>query len=224
MTWMAGVLLVAALPALTACGTTKAGSAGNTTPTAAGSPDPVASGSARHDRLFPDVAARCAQKAAEASADPQDGGANGGANGGTNDGTNDGANDGASGGESSRELPMDPEARKYAENHAYKTQDTLSAENRCRADAHGARIKAALTGVGKAAPRGEAELAASLKELGYSVTGNEVYRSGGALGFALFIPEAGPCVTGRWTAGGGLTVEGHGVYMEGGCLEPKGGH
>ncbi|MCY0958265.1 hypothetical protein [Streptomyces sp. H27-H5] len=212
MTWMAGVLLVAVLPALTACGTTKAGSAGNTTPTAAGSPDPVASGLARHDRLFPDVAARCAQKAAEASADPQDGGTNGG------------ANDGASGGESSRELPMDPEARKYAENHAYKTQDTLSAESRCRADAHGARIKAALTGAGKAAPRGDAELAASLKELGYSVTGNEVYRSGGALGFSLFIPEAGPCVTGRWTAGGGLTVEGHGVYMEGGCLEPKGGH
>lgn len=212
MTWMAGVLLVAALPALTACGTTKAGSAANTTPTAAGSPDPVASGSARHDRLFPDVAARCAQKAAEASADPQD------------DGTNGGANDGASGGESSRELPMDPEARKYAENHAYKTQGTLSAESRCRADAHGARIKAALTGAGKAAPRGEAKLAASLKELGYSVTGNEVYRSGGALGFALFIPEAGPCVTGRWTAGGGLTVEGYGVYMEGGCLEPKGGH
>ncbi|MFF3428086.1 hypothetical protein [Streptomyces sp. NPDC002602] len=208
MTWAAVVLLAAALPALTACGTTKAGSAGNTTPTAAGSPDPVASGSARHDRLFPDVAARCAAKAAETSADPQDDGTNGGTN----------------GGESSRELPTDPEARKYAENHGYKTQGTLSAESRCRADAHGARIKAALTGAGKTAPSGEAELAGSLKELGYSVSGNEVYRSGGTLGFALFIPEAGPCVTGRWTAGGGLTVEGHGVYMEGGCLEPKGGH
>ncbi|MEU9416511.1 hypothetical protein [Streptomyces sp. NPDC048272] len=219
-TLAAVVLLAAALPALTACGTTKAGTAGSTPPTAAGSSAPVPSGSARHDRLFPDVAARCAAKAAGAPADPQDGGVNGGANG-AGSATGSGA---GSGGESSRELPTDPEARKYAENHAYKAQGTLSAESRCRADAHGARIKAALTGAGKAAPRGEVELAGSLKELGYTVSGNEVYRSGGALGFALFIPEAGPCVTGRWTADGGLTVEGHGVYVEGGCLEPKGGH
>ncbi|MDX2391659.1 MULTISPECIES: hypothetical protein [unclassified Streptomyces] len=137
----------------------------------------------------------------------------------------------------SGEGPADPEARKYAENHAYRQQAGLGDEAKCRGDAHAERIRKALadaeagaTGAGgPGGPRNPAELTALLRGLGYPVAGGDVYASGGSagpggpgLGFALWIPGTGPCLSGA--LGTPARVEAHGVYMEGGCREPKGGH
>ncbi|MET9607493.1 hypothetical protein ABZZ17_20890 [Streptomyces sp. NPDC006512] len=122
------------------------------------------------------------------------------------------------------ELPADPEARKYAENHAYKQRAGLSDEGKCRGDAHAVRVRKALSGTGGAAgPQNPAELTALLQGLGYPVSSGDVYASGGSgLGFAVWIPETGPCLSG--VLGTPARVEAHGVYMEGGCREPSGGH
>ncbi|MET8755008.1 hypothetical protein ABZW32_33670 [Streptomyces sp. NPDC004667] len=123
-----------------------------------------------------------------------------------------------------QELPTDPEARKYAENHGYRQQAGLSAEGTCRGDAHAARIRSALAGK---PPRTADELTGLLRGLGYPVgPGDVVDGAGGAggtgPGFALWIPGSGPCVEG--TSAAPARVEAHGPYAEGGCREPKGGH
>ncbi|MEV6580162.1 hypothetical protein AB0M92_18590 [Streptomyces sp. NPDC051582] len=199
------VLLAAGLLVLTACGTKVPGSAG----AGAGAPSPLPSLSptpdyaaraaaavARHDELFPAVAAACAGKP---TALP----------------SRSAAPD---------DLPTDPEARKYAENHAYKQQGTLTPADQCRGDAHAARINAALGGSdGKGAPRTAQELGALLTGMGYKPETADVYASStGDLSFVLAIPESGPCVTGRLTPP--VSVRAHAVYMEGGCNEPRGGH
>ncbi|MFD2122276.1 hypothetical protein ACFSNO_26460 [Streptomyces cirratus] len=121
-------------------------------------------------------------------------------------------------------LPTDPEARKYAENHGYKTQARLTPAARCRGDAHAARIKAALDGPdGKGVPRTTEELRVLLTGLGYRVESQDVYGSApDNLMFVLSVPESGPCVTGY--LGSPVKIEAHGMYMEGGCHEPRGGH
>ncbi len=123
------------------------------------------------------------------------------------------------------ELPADPEARKYAGNHAFKQQARLTPGARCRGDAHAARIKAAVAGGsgGKGAPHTAEEVRAVLTELGYGFDGGGVHGTGSVnVSFVLSVPESGPCVTGR--LGPPVTVEAHGMYVEGGCLEPRGGH
>ncbi|MFD8292588.1 hypothetical protein ACFV2B_30780 [Streptomyces lavendulae] len=120
-----------------------------------------------------------------------------------------------------QELPSDPEARKYAENHGYRQQAGLSAEGSCRGDAHAARIRSALAGK---APGTAAELTGLLRGLGYQVGPGDVVDGAGGTGpgFALWLPGSGPCVEGR--AGTPARVEAHGPYAEGGCREPAGGH
>ncbi|MFI5764517.1 hypothetical protein ACIA8F_26765 [Streptomyces sp. NPDC051563] len=200
----AGALLLAAgAVALTGCGTRTAG-AGDSPEPAAPSVAPsvdhaarAAEAVARHDALFPAIAARCAD-AATAAASP-----------------------GAAAGGS----PADPEAGKYAENHAYKQQARLTPGARCRGDAHAARIRAAMAGGsgGKGAPHTVDEVRALLTGLGYGFDAGGVYGTGAVnVSFVLSVPESGPCVTGR--LGPPLTVEAHGVYAEGGCPEPRGGH
>ncbi|MER5760420.1 hypothetical protein [Streptomyces sp. NPDC002082] len=204
----AGALLLAAgAIVLTGCGTRTAGAgdaaeppAPSVTPSVTPSVDYAAQAAAavaRHDALFPAIAARCA----------------------------DVATGGASPGATAGELPADPEARKYAENHAFKQQAQLTPGARCRGDAHAARIKAAVAGGsgGKGAPHTVEEVRALLTGLGYGFDSGGVYGSGAVnVSFVLSVPESGPCVTGR--LGPPLTVEAHGVYVEGGCLEPRGGH
>ncbi|MFF1411685.1 hypothetical protein ACFVX6_18165 [Streptomyces sp. NPDC058289] len=202
-TRVGALLLAAGAIALTGCGTRTAGAgdaAEPPAPSVAPSVDYAAQAAAavaRHDALFPAIAARCA----------------------------DVATGGASPGSPAGELPADPEARKYAENHAYKQQARLSPGARCRGDAHAARIKAAVAGGpgGKGAPHTVEELRAVLTGLGYGFDAGGVYGSGAVnVSFVLSVPESGPCVTGR--LGPPLTVEAHGMYVEGGCLEPRGGH
>ncbi|MFF0216746.1 hypothetical protein [Streptomyces vinaceus] len=197
------VLLAAGVLVLTACGTEVPGSAAAAAPSPLPSlspaPDPAARAAAavaRHDELFPEVAAACAGKPTAVpsrAATPDD-------------------------------LPTDPEARKYAENHGYKQQGTLTPAARCRGDAHAARIKAALGGYdGKGAPRTAQELSALLAGMGYGPQTADVSASStGDLSFVLSIPESGPCVMGHLTSP--VSVKAHAVYVEGGCAEPRGGH
>ncbi|MEV8532515.1 hypothetical protein [Streptomyces sp. NPDC051211] len=201
-------VLAAGVLTLTACGTTKtttgqpgAAGSGAASASASAKPDYVAAAEAsaaaeqqRHDAKFPDIVARC--KDAAATAGP------------------------STAATSSRS--MDPEAAKYAENHAYKTKGELSPEAECKGRAHAARIAKALSGAGKTTPATEADLAKSLEKLGYPSAQDEVYRDGGNLGFAFFVQGTGSCVTGR--LGTPPKVEAHGPYMEGGCQEPRGGH
>ncbi|MCJ1676826.1 hypothetical protein MTF65_05575 [Streptomyces sp. APSN-46.1] len=203
---LAVCLLAVGALALTACGTKSATtadttSAGVSAPAATPTVDPSAqasAASARHDRLFPEVAERCAAEAtAMASPSPSGNG----------------------------DASMDPEARKYAENHAYKMRRKLNPQATCRGEAHAQRIAQALSDAGKAgkpAPRSASDLSFVLKGLGYEVAGDATYVSGGIPGFALWVPESGPCLTGRLTDP--VRIEAHGPYMEGGCVEPRGGH
>ncbi|MET9429279.1 hypothetical protein [Streptomyces sp. NPDC003036] len=170
------------------CGTERVTEAGTSvaSPSApsAASEDPEA----RHDRLFPGLATRCAGLAASPS--PR----------------------ASTSGEA-----LSPEARKYAENHAFKQQLRLGPRAECRGRAHADRIGGGVGGV-----RTEEELRAALEKLGYAADDVQTYGSGDGLGFAVFVPGAGPCVSGR--VGPPLSVEVHGPYMEGGCVEPRGGH
>ncbi|MCX4631161.1 hypothetical protein [Streptomyces sp. NBC_01443] len=197
------VLLAAGLLALTACGTTVSGSGAAADPSPVLSPGrtpdyaaEAAAAVARHDKLFPEVAQLCE---GEESAAP-------------------------TGSATPGELPTDPAARKYAENHAYKNEATLTPATKCRGDAHAARIKKALGGEdGKGGPKSKEELSGLLTGMGYEPETGSVYASStGNLSFVLSIPESGPCVTGHLTPP--MSVKAHGVYMEGGCNEPRGGH
>ncbi|MFF4849081.1 hypothetical protein [Streptomyces sp. NPDC001194] len=195
------VLLAAGLLAMTACGTTASGSGAVAAPSPLPSLTPdhaaqAAAAVARHDKRFPEVAAGCAGRESVAP-------------------TGSAAPD---------DLPTDPAARKYAENHAYRNEAALTPAARCRGEAHAARIKAALGGSGgKGAPRTAQELGGRLTAMGYEVEPGDVYASStGDLSFVLSIPESGPCVTGR--VGPPVSVKAHGPYMEGGCHEPRGGH
>ncbi|WP_411104017.1 hypothetical protein [Streptomyces sp. cmx-4-9] len=204
--------LAVGLLALTACGTTSSGGRADGNPPAASVPDapstdasrapsptgdPAAAATAAHDKAFPDIAARCAAESAEATAAP-------------------------GGSAEPSALPTDPEAAKYAENHAFKKQRQLTPRARCRGEAHAQRIRQALTAQGAAAPATEDALKSALSAWGYPPANGAVYRSGGALGFSYLVPGAGPCVTGR--LGQPAEVQAHGVYVEGGCTEPRGGH
>ncbi|MFF0416452.1 hypothetical protein ACFYUY_39230 [Kitasatospora sp. NPDC004745] len=172
-----------------------AGGTATGTPSPAPTPPPgPAEARARHDRLFPQVAAECAGVAATPLPTPI----------------------------APPTGARDPWADKYAENHGFRTTATLLADGRCRGEAHRARIADALRRDGRTAGLDRAGLRALLEALGYRAEETNVSTDGGSLGFSLWIPEAGPCVTGVLTTP--PTIEAHGPYLEGGCTEPKGGH
>ncbi|MFF1874759.1 hypothetical protein [Kitasatospora herbaricolor] len=203
----AGVAVGTAVLLLAGCGERSASDAGSgpssaatgtKAPAGATTPPGAAEPQAQHDALFPEVAARCAGVSTASAPSPS-----------ASAGVADGAAD-------------DPSARKYAENHAYRQTMDLTPPSRCRGDAHAARITTALRATGRAAALGEAELRAELERLGYPSRGGEVHTSGGTVGFSLWIPGSGPCLTG--TLGATPQVRAHGPYLEGGCDEPRGGH
>ncbi|MFD3871856.1 hypothetical protein [Streptomyces sp. NPDC058623] len=186
--------LVLCLPTMAACGTTRAGAGAVSESAPVAAPIPT-DPVAAHDKDFPGIAAGCPATAASEPAPTEP-----------------------------SALPTDPEAAKYAENHAYRQTSRLTPAMRCRGDAHALRIRQALTRPGATTPTAEAELESVLKGLGYRSDSHDahVYRTGGALAFTLFIPGAGPCVTGTPTDPDGIKA--HGAYGEGGCIAPSGGH
>ncbi|MGW6918237.1 hypothetical protein ACWGB8_31160 [Kitasatospora sp. NPDC054939] len=150
---------------------------------------------AQHDASFPDVAARCTGVGATALPPPS----------------------------VPAGVPADPMAQKYAENNAFKQARALQADEKCRGDAHAARLAAALKATGRSgAALGEAGLKAELDRLGYPSQSARTYGSATTVGFSLWIPGPGPCLTGTSTTE--TVVRAHGPYLEGGCTEPRGGH
>ncbi|MFJ5924424.1 hypothetical protein ACIQF6_17680 [Kitasatospora sp. NPDC092948] len=188
--------------ALTGCGSTHVTDSGSAT----GTPDPQVSASistvqqeaeenrkrelAEADRRFPDIAKLCQGKstAAPTAAPPT----------------------AAAGG-------TDPENSKYAENHAYLQTVNLTDSQRCRGEAHTARITAAAA---KHTPADEAQARTLLTGLDYP--GATLSASGDGVHFDLSVPGSGGCLSGVLSGAGRIEV--HGVYLEGGCARPHGGH
>ncbi|MFD8596724.1 hypothetical protein ACFV1L_17150 [Kitasatospora sp. NPDC059646] len=199
---LAAVTLTAA-GALTACGSTHAGSTG-----AKAQPDPQASASisriqqeaeerrqrelAEADRKFPQVAKACA-KASTAVPTPAPT-----------------AGSGESGG-------SNPENPKYAENHAFRQMVLLTDSQRCRGEAHAARITAAAA---RETPTDEAQGRALMTRLDYP--GATLSAAADGVHFTLAVPGSGGCLTGILSGAGRIDV--HGAYLEGGCEYPRGGH
>ncbi|MFB7470488.1 hypothetical protein [Kitasatospora sp. NPDC056184] len=202
----AGVL--AGAVAVTGCGSVRSTGGGGTAASTAPAPTPSApsasatspTGIAEHDRLFPQVAALgCASARPSPTA------------GGTGTGT----------GSTGPAEPVDPWVAKHAENSMYKQMAVLTAEARCRGEAHGKRIADAV-GARAGAPLTEDDVRGILASLGYPADNIQLHVAGGEVSFEVSVPGAGPCVAGR--LGRPVTVEAHGYYLDGGCTEPKGGH
>lgn len=119
--------------------------------------------------------------------------------------------------EPSASRSLDPEAQRYADNHVFKSTVKMTSEVSCRGNAHSARIAAALTQRAAKAPLTAEDVHEALQTLGYP---NEERLGNSA--FTFLVPGVGPCITGQ--VGPPVRVKAHGVYMEGGCKEPRGGH
>ncbi|MFJ8074316.1 hypothetical protein ACIQ7Q_10355 [Streptomyces sp. NPDC096176] len=118
-----------------------------------------------------------------------------------------------------------PENPTYAENHAFKKQVPLDGAAQCRGRAaHADRIaRARDTARGSAAPSAR-QMTGALVELGYPEENVQVSEWSGQVHFTVTVPETGPCVTGDIFVGKDIDVSPHGFYVEGGCVEPVGGH
>ncbi|MGC5360793.1 hypothetical protein ACPXCE_03755 [Streptomyces sp. DT24] len=203
--------VAAGLLVLTGCATVVTGTASGATPPASATgagpsstapgheDDPVKAARATHDRLFPDVAAHCAGAAPRPTDERTP---------------------------TRRADPVDPAASRYAENHMYRQKRPLDTEQRCRGQAHADRIAKVLKKPGAPGTRTEQGLRTALAELGYPEDAIRIQEQGSGQrsgpAFSLFIPGTGPCVTGR--TGPPPDIETHGPYLEGGCVEPRGGH
>jgi hypothetical protein len=151
--------------------------------------------------MFTDVAARCADRAASARPAPSRTAGNGPA-----------------------DLGPQPENPKYAENHAFKKQLPMDSDARCRGTAHAERIARGLTVPGGSAAPDAQRVLDGLIGLGYPQESVHVSKWPDRVRFTVSVPQTGPCVTGDIVVGRDMDVSPHGVYMEGGCLEPVGGH
>ncbi|MFF0726106.1 hypothetical protein [Streptomyces sp. NPDC004134] len=192
---VAAVVLGAVVAA--GCGE-ESGAGGPDTPSSGGSPstaEEYAEATRKdHDRAWPGIARECRDVRPEPSAEAGDGG----------------------------EGPV-PENPKYGENNAYKQTTDVTPGELCRGEGHAARIAAALK---DAAPAdlGDEDLTRRIfEDLGY--TGDTVSaraNDGGLVWWDVLVAGAGPCISGTTDPATGIDV--HGVYMEGGCTEPAGGH
>ncbi|WP_156869707.1 hypothetical protein [Sporichthya polymorpha] len=106
------------------------------------------------------------------------------------------------------------------ENNGFKQTEPLTPQARCRGEAHAERVRIALGQFGAELPGSEADLKSALTDLGYPNA--SVYATGNDLAFSFIVAGAGPCISG--TLGDSVRLLPHGVYLEGGCSEPRGGH
>ena len=68
------------------------------------------------------------------------------------------------------------------------------------------------------------QVTGALIELGHPEESVQVSEGSGQVRFTVTVPETGPCVTGDVVAGKDIDVSPHGLHVEGGCVEPVGGH
>jgi hypothetical protein len=106
----------------------------------------------------------------------------------------------------------------YGDNNAYRRALPLKGLAECRGDVHVGRLTEGLKGT----PVDQAEVDATLSRLGY---GEEVERLQVVDDNAQFtLALDGLCVTGTLTPSHRNTIEAHGPYLEGGCVESGYGH
>lgn len=116
-----------------------------------------------------------------------------------------------------------PENPKWAENHAYKQTTDMSPAEQCRGEAHAALIGAALKDAAPADLGDERRTLRVIEGLGYARDTVGARQAGpDAVAWNVFVAGAGPCISGSTGPDGGIEV--HGAYLEGGCVEPVGGH
>ncbi|MFE0102416.1 hypothetical protein [Streptomyces sp. NPDC059009] len=114
----------------------------------------------------------------------------------------------------------------YADNHAYRSTVQLKGESRCTGLAESARIRGALAPLAQTREATQEQVRAALKKLGYRASA--ITTGGFGEGRVSYVVDLSPvCLEGSvdGAVGTGVTVEAHGVYVEGtGCEEPRGGH
>ncbi|MET3986952.1 hypothetical protein [Streptomyces sp. PvR034] len=193
------VLSACALLVLSGCGTTSTtgGGAPNTSPAASPSVDYAArarEAGERHDRQYPEIAARCAGLATSLPRAP------GG------EGTDPPADKYAENNAFKRELPDTPRGQCLGRAHADRIREALTGRGKTVPRTE-AELRTALEGLGYSAGPGVVHAGAGQT---------------GTLWFQLRVHEGGPCVGGQLHDP--VRIETHGSYMEGGCWEPRGGH
>ncbi|MFE9443642.1 hypothetical protein ACFYO2_32755 [Streptomyces sp. NPDC006602] len=107
-----------------------------------------------------------------------------------------------------------PELRRH---NAYRRALPLKGLAECRGEVHVGRLTENL----KSVPVDKAEVDAALSRLGYGQA-ERVQSTGGGVHFVLALD--GVCVTGTLSPSHRNTIEAHGPYLEGGCVEPAYGH
>ncbi|WP_199551385.1 hypothetical protein [Streptomyces sp. N35] len=116
-----------------------------------------------------------------------------------------------------------PENPKWAENHGYLQTLRLSPRGACEGAAHREHLQEALS---EQKSPNAAGIQDTLRALDYPQSRVlDLYESGGLVLFTLDLSDAvsGVCLDGS-VGPQGARLEEHGVYLEGGCERPKGGH
>jgi hypothetical protein len=106
----------------------------------------------------------------------------------------------------------------HGDNNAYRRALPLKGVNACRGDVHVTRLTEGL----KSVPVGKAEVDAALSRLGYGDEVEQINTVDGTVQFGIGLD--GVCVTGTLAPDHRSTIEAHGPYLEGGCVEPAYGH
>ncbi|MFD3501367.1 hypothetical protein ACFWWT_34940 [Streptomyces sp. NPDC058676] len=106
----------------------------------------------------------------------------------------------------------------YADNNAYRRTLPLKGLAVCRGEVHVGRLTENLRSV----PVDKAEVDAALSRLGYGYQVEQVQEAVHGVQFVIGLD--GVCVTGTLVPTQKNTIEAHGPYMEGGCVEPAYGH
>ncbi|MEV5608972.1 hypothetical protein [Streptomyces sp. NPDC052225] len=109
---------------------------------------------------------------------------------------------------------------KYGENHLFQSTAALTGRAVCDAADAEERVRKALAPYAERRDVTGAQVSAALADAGYKKV-----TVSGANGFVGFVVDAGPAYCLDGSVGGTVSVESHGVYLEGtGCEKPQGGH
>jgi hypothetical protein len=106
----------------------------------------------------------------------------------------------------------------YADNNAYRRALPLKGLSVCRGEVHVKRLTEKLRDV----PVDKVRVDTELSRLGYGYEVEQLRTVDDTVRFVIGLD--GVCVTGTLVPSHRNTVEAHGPYMEGGCVEPAYGH